>query len=349
MEHVNQLISVVIRGDVDIEIIEQEKHIDISKDRTDEPNEAVVDIYNLNSDTRSAIKAAADKKTPIEIYVSPLYSTDLVQAFAGEIETVRNSPMSPGNIEQQGYVTHITSMSQKRAHRAVMVSKQTYAKDTPKSEIVNDFIEALNLPYQVDTISDTGILLAHTFSGPVFPNLKRFVFDMGMYCWIDDGTLRIASVYDPPDMNVIKITDSMLITEPEESSRTDAMESVMHTVTDMTGIDPFRKQRRRKKTKVTKKEQGPNDYVEVEAIDIVVPGITMSCFAIPNLKCDDVVTRNNQDFFRVFETNLSGDDFLEGGSRPVTTFRADRLEGEEAQGSSAVTKEQIEAELAAIG
>lgn len=334
-EHVNQKISVIIRGDTDIDLTEMEKSIEsISKDLSDEPNEAVIEIYNLNPDTRAAVKAAADQYTPIEIGVSPLHSADPIIAFVGEIETVVNRATRPG------FVTRIRALAQKRAHRAAYVSQKTYAAGTPKSDIVNDLVEAIGLPSEIDTIPTTGIILGHSFSGVAFPILQRFVYDFGMFCYIDNGVLHITNVYDPPNPTLIEITDNMLITEPQETTRRDARDTSLFTVTNMTNIEPDRKKKRRKKKKTLRKElvadllarnvenvlEG-SDYVEIEAVDTTVPGIELECFAIPNLAPDHIITLDGGDtHYRVCETELYGDD-IRDGERPTTRIRADRFEG----------------------
>jgi hypothetical protein len=333
--HTNQVISVVIRGDTDIDLTAMEKSIEsISKDLSDEPNEAVIEIYNLNSDTRTAVKAAADQYAPIEIGVSPLHSADPVTAFVGEIETVVNRATRPG------FATRVRALAQKRAHRAAYVSQKTYAAGTPKADIVNDLVTAIGLPSEIDTIPTTGILLGQSFSGAAFPILQRFVFDFGMFCYIDNGVLHITNVYDPPNPTVVEITENMLITEPQETTRRDARDTALFTVANMTNIEPGRKKKRRKKQKTLRKELisdllarnvenvlDGSDYVEIEAVDITVPGIELECFAIPNLAPDHLITLDGgETHYRVFETEMYGDD-MRDGERPTTRIRADRFEG----------------------
>lgn len=319
--HVNQVIKVTIKGDTDIEIVEPEKRIEITKDRTDEPNEAIVEIYNLNEDTRKAVKAAADRYTPIEIAVSRLYSADPILAYVGEIETVVNRNLRPG------FMTRILALSEKRVHRAAYVTRKTWAKGTPKSDIVQELTDAIGLPVESDTIPTTGILLAMTASGPAFTVLRGFVRDMGMFCWIDDGALKISNVYAPPNPVVIEITDEMLIADPQETTRNDAAETSIQTITEMTGVDPFKRERRRRKRTTTKKELGENDYVEIEAVDIVVPGVELECYAIPNLKPDHIITYDGGvTHFRVYECELYGDD-MRGGERPTSRIKADQFDG----------------------
>lgn len=320
--HINQVIKITIRADTDIIIgSECEKRFEITKDTTDEPNEAEVEIYNLNADTRAAIKAAADKYTPIEIAFSGLGTADPVRAYVGEIESVVNRNLRPG------FVTQIRALSEKRAHRAAYVTQKTYAAGTSKADIVKELTDAIGLPVKSDTIPTVGILLSHSFSGPALPALQQFVFDMGMYCFICDGELFITNVYDPPEPTVVEITEAMLVTEPQESTRTDAQFSELHTVTDMANVDPLRKKKRRKKTKAQKKEPGPNDYVEIEAVDIVVPGIEIECFGIPTMNTDQIITLDGgKNYYRVFHVQSDGDD-IRGGERPTTRIRADKFEG----------------------
>lgn len=326
--HVNQKIAVTIYGDVDLEIVEPEKAIlNISKDLTEEPNEAEIEIYNLNADTRGSIKTAAEKTTPIAIAVSPLHSDEAVTCFVGEIDTVVNQSMRPG------YVTRIRALSQKVSHRGVYIDQKTYVAGTPADEIVNEFLDTIALPQgTIDEIPTEGILLSWSFSGAAFPLLKRFVSDFGMYCYIDDGLINITSVYDPPSPTVIEITPAMLISDPQESTREDARDTELHTMTEVGDLDPFRKQGRRQKKTTEKKQVGDNDYVEVEVVDVTVPGIELECFAIPNLAPDHIITLDGgTTFYRVFETEMYGDD-LRGGERPTTVIRADQFVGAPPEG-----------------
>jgi hypothetical protein len=320
--HVNQVIEITIRGDTDIVIgAGIEKRFEFTKDMSDEPNEAMVEIYNLNQDTRAAIKAAADKYTPIEIAFSGLGTADPVRAYVGEIESVINRNMRPG------FVTEIRALSEKRAHRAAYVTQKTYAAGTAKSDIVKDLTDAIGLPVESDTMPTIGILLSHSFSGAAFPILQRFVYDMGMYCFINDGVLHISNVYDPPSPTVVEITPEMLIVEPQDTTRTNAADTELHTVTDMANVAPLRKKRRRKKSSTQKKEPGPNDYVEIDAIDIVIPGVEMECFGIPTLNPDNLTTLDKgQTHYRVFQVDTWGDD-MRDGERPTTRIKADRFEG----------------------
>jgi hypothetical protein len=339
-EHVNQVIEITIRGDTDIVIGEGiEKSFNITKDMSDEPNEASVEIYNLNPDTRAAIKAAADKYTPIEIAFSGLGSADPVRSYVGEIESVINRNLRPG------FSTEIRALSEKRAHRSAYVTQKTYVAGTSKADIVKELTDAIGLPVESDTIPTVGILLSHSFSGAAFPILQRFVFDMGMYCFITDGVLHISNVYDPPSPIVVEITPAMFITEPQETTRTNAVDTELHTVTDISNLTPFRKKKRRKKTVVKKleleqrdlldrnlresREENDNGYVEIDAIDIVVPGIEIECFGIPTLNPDNLITLDGgQTHYRVFHIDTWGDDLREGGERPTTRIKADRFEGD---------------------
>jgi hypothetical protein len=336
--HINQVIEITIRGDTDIVIgTGIEKRFEFTKDMSDEPNEAMVEIHNLNPDTRAAIKSAADKYTPIEIAFSGLGTADPVCAYVGEIESVINRNMRPG------FVTEIRALSEKRAHRAAYVTQKTYAAGTAKSDIVKDLTDAIGLPVESDTIPTVGIMLSHSFSGAAFPILQRFVYDFGMYCFITDGVLRISNVYDPPSPTVVEITPAMLITEPQETTRTNAADTELHTVTDIANLTPFRKKKRRKKSVVKKREleqkdlldrnlaesraENDNGYVEIDAIDIVVPGVEIECFGIPTLNPDNLITLDKgQTHYRVYLIQTNGAD-VEGDEFPTTHIKADRFEG----------------------
>jgi hypothetical protein len=302
----------------------------IEKDLDEDPNEAVIRLYNLNEGFRAALTDAAEISAPVQFFSTQSNSTDLVKAFTGEIDTCRHVFMHPG------HETILSCISQQLNHRATFVEQMTFAKGTPVDEIVNALIDAVGLPRGVvdfDFIDDlgvphridAGITLSQSLTGPAFPLLKRYCFDLGMYAYILDGTVNVSSVYTPTSPQVIEIPADALLEAPIPSSRTDAQAIEQKTIAESIGHDPFEKAKKKRKKKkkvkvplnkgtsiyVTLPEPAPysDDYTEYEAIDIQVKGMDFMCTLRPGIQPDNIVWTKAlpKRLFRVIDLNHYGE------------------------------------------
>lgn len=279
---------------------------EIEKDMEEEPNEAHVTIYNLNSDSRNQMVKASEQNAPIEIRLTPGGVDELSLAFKGEIDSVKNYPIKPG------HATEIHCTSQKTQHLYAYIDRRTYIKGTSLRTIANDFIDAIGMPVQINSstvtvfgsvqegtvvetgvmqsqIPDTGILLSRSYGGPAFPLLKRFVQDLGLYCFINDGVLHISSIYVPQIQVPKEISKKSLLGSPQETELRDAVDVEMRTFSRVANIDPLKRIRRRKKKTKDEKIVGKSDYVSYKVVDQSIKGMDFEMFCRPDLNPDDLV------------------------------------------------------------
>lgn len=124
MTFYNPHIGLIIKGTEDWvsehEPTNIEMSINVTKDLDGEPNEATVEIYNLNTDTRNRIIDPSVRDTPIEILFAPFGTDELHTCFVGEVERARSYPQRPG------MVTQLTCKSQRWNSRDKYVEPTTY-------------------------------------------------------------------------------------------------------------------------------------------------------------------------------------------------------------------------------
>lgn len=346
---VNPQARIVISGDTDITIEKDDNgkalYLDfiIEKDFEEEPNYCNLNIWGLNPAVRAQIASAANQSAPIEVFLTPSGSEDFVGAFRGEIVYARNRKGNPN------YLTYIHAESQKLAHQSIYFEKN-YAKGTPIRQIVDDMIKAIGLPSRVvdsasgevvvidgktftlgGGIPETEILMAESFSGKAFPLLRRYCYDLGLYCYIIDGVLIISSVYNAPNTAVTKIEPRELLSEPEETTREDEELVEQKTVIEVTRLDPLAKIRPRKKRKVKiplgdgdsvnvtllPDEDGGGEFAEYETVDVQINGYELEVLMKPGILPDDIVKVNEEEIkdkiLRVYRHVMEGntEDFSE--------------------------------------
>lgn len=299
-----------IRLDIDIEV---------NKDLDPEPNEATVILYNLNVDTRSRVIDPAVRDTPIEIWFAPIGSDTTEKCFVGEIQQAVSTPMRPG------YETRLSCTSQRWHTRGKYVEKKTYEAGTPISDIVNELTAIIDLTVQSESLPTGGLLLSQSFSGPAFFELRKFLWSYGLFTYIADGVLYISSVYAPPNPVTVEIPLAIMTTLPQARERTDAVDVILHTVTDTNGLNPFAKRNRRNKRTWAKQALSRNDYVESEVIDDIIFGIECETLGLPSLQPDNIVRfENDPNQYRVQSVTHSGNT-RDGFS---TLIQADLFEGD---------------------
>lgn len=287
------LIKVVIVEDglgvLDTIIEDFDMDVEIMKDTEEEPNTATVTIYGLSKNTRTAITEMAAKYAPIEIYMTPAGDVYLptgmpnyVLAFKGEIDSVHSNQLRPG------YETIIQCTGQRVVYVSGYLSQKTYPLGTPKAAIIAELANATGLPLQMGTLPGDAILLSQSFSGQIFPLLKQFCEDNGLYCWIEDGTLKIASFYMPLIVVPKVILAGAMIETPLETSRTDTVDVERRTIVETALTVPL-SALRPKRTKSAKKQMFTT-YVANTVVDTEIPGVLFRLLAHPDIQCDDLVT-----------------------------------------------------------
>jgi hypothetical protein len=300
----NPKLTVKIIGDTDIEIEDLHMDFDITKDLSEEPNTCDLSVYNLGPDLRGQIEAIEHENAPIELRATYSGGTDLMLLYAGEITDVYSEFLRPGHI------TRITCESQKANHREFDFDKE-FAAGTAQSEIITQLITAVGLPTGPLPDWPTGtLLLSHTFSGPAFNLLQKYVFDMGFKAVITDGVLTFSTPDVVQDFSVYKITPEILLGDPRTSSRTDSSEIEMRTVVESYrgDIDPFKKIKKRQRK--TKKKRSLNDYVEYDAVETIIPGVTMDMLLQPTLIPDQIIKVDMPGYNKYYRTQIvrhSGD------------------------------------------
>lgn len=295
---------------------------DVRKDFEDEPNEAELTIYNLAENNRKKISDFAEQSTPVEIYLTPSGSDELVRAYRGEIDwTVHRS-------QRPGYITEIYCTSQKEQHRSKYVSKKTFAKGTPVNRIITFLINEIGMPSETEILPVTPILKAESFSGPAFVLLRRYVKFLGMRCFITDGVLKIASVHAPQNPTIYPIMKRYLLEDPEETTRVDSENVELQINSEFSGHDT-KTRRRRKRKKKQAKIVGNSDYINYEVVDKTIHGVNLEVLCQPDRKPDDVVVLPEYPalatrLFRVKEVHHFGDNY---GGNWTTTLDCDEYEG----------------------
>lgn len=273
------------------EDVDDDLHVDVEIEKTlkEDPNDATITIYNLNESYRKKLSDSSDQYAPIEVYMTPGGEPEkFVLAFNGEIDTVKNRFLNPG------HETVIHCTSQQENHRSLPFSK-TYKKGTKISAIVSDMVNAVNLPKgNIADIPNTEILISESFSGPAFPLLQRYVFDMGMYCYITDGRLSITDSEEIQNPTITSINPDFFTSDPEQTSRVDKAAIAQKTVTESRNVNSFAKQPRRKKRTKTTKIIGENDYTSYDAIDKTIEGIEITHLLLPALNPDDIFPYNDK-------------------------------------------------------
>lgn len=294
--------------------------VDITKDLTGEPNQAIVRIYNLNDDTVNILASGGDPD--IEIFFNMYGSTELVSCFLGEIVNCYTTEEHPGS------VTNLICESQ-RAHSRDKYIKLNYESGTAFSLIVDAMVEEIGLPVQKCAIPDRNILSAATFTGPAFLNLKELLQTAGLFCYIIDGVLYISSVFEPPVATVVEIKNSMMTEQPQPTTRRD-IRDLWYTLSlnnsdAAAAATSFEVNRGKvKKTSKRKIRDKNKALIQVDAVDTDVKGRSVAMLGLPDLQPDIVIQmEGDTSYYRIQRLNHRGDNH----DGIVTQIQADIFEG----------------------
>ena len=304
------------------ESIRLDIEIEITKDLTGDPNQAIVRIYNLNDDTINIL--AAGGAPNIEIFFNMYGETELTQCFLGEIVNCYTTQEHPGS------VTNLICESQ-RFHSRDKYIKLNYASGTALSLIVDAMVKAIDLPVQKCEIPQRSSLNAATYTGPAFLNLKELLKPEGMFCYIVDGVLYISSVFEPPVDTVVELKNSFLIEQPQPTTRRDvrdlwytagltnkdaAAATAANTFTiNKDKVKKISKQMAMDKNKIR---------VQVDAVDIDIKGLAITLLGLPDLQPDTVINvEGNTAYYRIQRLTHRGDNH----DGIITDIQADNFEG----------------------
>ena len=294
--------------------------IEVTKDLSGEPNQAIVRIYNLNDDTISILATGGDPN--IELFFNVYGETDLTSCFLGEIVNTYTTEEHPGS------VTNLICESQ-RSHSRDKYISMNYESGTAFSLIINAMTDAIGLPVQSAPIPDRSILSAVTFSGPAFLNLKKFLQIAGMFAYIVDGELYISSVFEPPVATVVEITKNMLTEQPQPTTRRDVRD-LWYTLslnnTDAAeAANSFEVNRGKiKKTSKQKRLDQNKALVQVDAVDTDIKGRSIKLLGLPNLQPDTIIhVEDDSNYYRGQRIFHRGDNH----AGMTTSVQADVFEG----------------------
>jgi hypothetical protein len=294
--------------------------IEVTKDLTGEPNQAVLRLYNLNDDTINILTAGADPD--IEVFFNMYGKTELISCFRGEIVNCYTTQEHPGSS------TNLICESQ-RSHSRDKYINLNYESGTAFSLIVDAMVKEIGLPVQKCTIPDRNILSAITFTGPAFLNLKELLATAGMFCYIVDGVLYISSIFEPPLPTVVEITNDMMVEPPQPTTRRDVRD-LWYTLgmnnTEAAEAANFFTVNRGKIKKISKAKalDMNKELVQVDAVDTDIKGRSVSMFGLPNLQPDTVISiEGDKKYYRIQRLNHRGDNH----DGIITQIQADVFEG----------------------
>jgi hypothetical protein len=294
--------------------------IEISKDLTGEPNQAIVRIHNLNSDTVNILSSGGEPD--IEIFFNMYGAPELVSCFLGEIVNCYTTEESPGS------VINLICESQ-RSHSRDKYIQLSYESGTAFSLIVDAMVNEIGLPVQSCSIPNRNILSAATFTGPAFLNLREILQTAGLFCYIVDGVLYISSVFEPPLATVVEIKNSMMTEQPQPTTRRDVRDLwytlSLNSSDAAEAAESFEINRGKVKKTSKKKQLDKNKaLIQVDAVDTDITGRAVSMLGLPDLQPDTVIQMEGDDgYYRVQRLTHRGDNH-EG---IVTQIQADAFEG----------------------
>jgi len=311
----NPKMSVLIFG-TDTISFSEEYAIDVmvDKDLEEEPNEAEIKIYNLSDGLAARIKEAANEAAPIEVHASQDGDTDLAPLFVGEIFSASTRKMKNTLSGDVHVETVIRAESQALNHRTICVDAKTFSSGTPVDSIIQFLIDTIGLPVGRKEVVTAGVISsAHSMTGPAFPLLQRYCFDLGYRAYILDGLLNITSVFEPLNPSVTEVDSFSLFEPPEPTSREDRSFVEVRALAEVSRLDPFakpKKKRRRKARKIiagakalgipvsssavkrslgNQKYEPMNTYTEYDVVDDVVDGMSFIFFLRPDINPEDII------------------------------------------------------------
>ena len=278
--------------------------VEITKDLTGDPNQAIVRIYNLNDDTVNILASGGDPN--IEIFFNMYGETELVSCFLGEIVNCYTTEEHPGS------VTNLICESQ-RAHSRDKYIQLNYESGTAFSLIVDAMVDVIGLPVQSCAIPERNIRHAATFSGPAFLNLKELLQAAGLFCYIVDGVLYISSVFEPPVATVVELKNSIMTEQPKPTTRRDVRDlwytlslnnSAAAEAANLFEVNKGKIKKVSKRKRLDKNKA----LIQVDAVDTDVNGRSVAMLGLPDLQPDTVIQmEGDTSYYRIQRLTHRGD------------------------------------------
>ncbi len=177
-------------------------HFDVPFDDEPEPNEAKVDLYNLNSDTLNRMRKGQ------QLTVNAGYTEDEGVILGGFISKMLT------NYESVDKVTSISVLDGQK-----MDSKKTesmsFKKNIRGSQILNKLIPVLGLPVAVLSLpEDKTYPKGYTADGEVTSTILEVAQDCGASFYIKKGQVYIRPLTEGDDMSFTLSPDTGLIGTP---------------------------------------------------------------------------------------------------------------------------------------
>jgi hypothetical protein len=185
---------------------------DVQRDEKPYPNQASIEVFNLNKKHRESLA----KKPEITTRIEAGYEGNSQQIFFGIVRrsrTVREPP---------DYVTTVDSGDGEGELTTATISK-VFAKATPVSKVLRELATALgvgvgNIPsFPLAKLSNGSTLVQPlTLSGPVVEELASFCRSLGLSYSVQDGALQLLDIGQPvlPGTAVLLGPSTGLIGEP---------------------------------------------------------------------------------------------------------------------------------------
>jgi len=295
--------------------------IEVTKDLEGEPNQAIVRVFNLNDDTVNILSSGVSF---IELWFNLYGEEALTSCFLGEIVNAYTTEEHPGS------VTNLICESQ-RSHSRDKYIDLNYESGTAYSLIIDAMTDEIGLAVNSVQIPDSSIPSAVTFTGPAFLNLKRFVKNLGMFCYIVDGVLCISSVFEPPSATIVEIKKTIMTQQAQPTTRRDVRDlwytSAMNNqeAAAAAQANSFEVNRGKVKKLSSQKVLDKNrELIEVDAVDTDIMGRSVEMLGLANLQPDTIIQiEGDESLYRVQRLSHRGDN-QEG---VITSIQADVFEG----------------------
>lgn len=164
---------------------------DVHKDLTGKPNKATIQLFNLNSDHRSALSERA-AKGPMRVRVDAGYEDGTARIFEGDLRTLYHDR------HKADFITYFETGD---GDKTVQTSRvfRSWGPGTPVTQVIRDVVTATGLGQgNFDSVASELLLegLGRTFSqgtvvaGKSFDALERICRSAGISWSIQDGTLQ---------------------------------------------------------------------------------------------------------------------------------------------------------------
>lgn len=174
--------SIILGPSPDLEKEDLHISFDVNLRTRGEPNDAVINVYNLSPTTRNILR---EDGASVRLFAGYAGNSDKI--YEGTILTPTSNPDGPVDM-----VTEIISADGYRQLDRTYFAK-SYGAGTPILTILSDVATELNLPFDIDptTIAAATLLRARSFDNKAKRVLKSLTSEFGLSWKIDFGVLKV--------------------------------------------------------------------------------------------------------------------------------------------------------------